>query len=921
MFVSEFALQLHKRLIMARGIANKSILSFNAGELSPKLDARTDLDKYSAGCRTLQNAFVEPYGAAIRRAGTQYIASTKVADTKARLIGFKFSTTTNFILEFGVGYVRFFSNGAQVLDGATIVEVATPYGEADLFELQTTQINDVVYITHPDWPTHKLSRLSDTSWTMAEMDPYYPPFLDENVDESLGLRLNDAAITTDWVTATAYVPGDVRDEGGVIYLCLIGHTSGTFATDLAAGKWEVYNLLTASSAVFLAGHVGSYWQLAHLREASFVELEIVVPTTWALTAAWVTLTAYEVDDYVLESGTKYKCLEAHTSGTFATDLAALKWEETEDPDFVVGDVRRNGATNYVCLEAHIGSVFATDFAAGKWAVSDADLTSATIPVRGDWNVRTYGVWIADVIVQRSLDGGATWDSIRKFRGKEDRNVDATGNQVEDALFRVVLNDIDPPTNAGPTTPRVVIEVVDAYIYGLVQILGVINSTNCRVRIVDEPLSEAETPYWAEGAWSDVRGYPRAVTLHEQRLCFGGTAHQPQTVWGSVTGDFENFQRGTLDTDSFAYTLGATEFNAILWFVSQGRLLIGTTAGEWSMWSGDQGLPITPSAVKVDQQSAFGSKVGVPALLVNDLVLFVQRQGRKVRELSFSYEKDGYVAPDLTLLSEHVTKGGIVQFAYQAQASAILWAVTGEGVLIGMTYEREQNVFGWHRHPTDGFVESVATIYGTNDDEVWMVVRRTVGGATVRYVERINPAKWTVKADCFFVDCGKTVLLSPASTAVTGLAHLNGKTVQVLADGNVETSKVVAAGAITLDHASSTVQVGLPFETIVKPMRIDTDPSLGNSQGLVKQVKNLVVRVLDTLGLKYGDGKAAFETLEFREIDAGGDAMDSSPPLFTGDKEIQFPGEFETEGDIVIKQDQPLPLTLIAIVTKHQVTGK
>jgi len=860
---------------MARGIANKSILSFNAGELSPKLDARTDLDKYGAGCRTLQNAFVEPYGAAIRRAGTQYIASTKVAGTKARLIGFKFSTTTNFMIEFGVGYIRFFSNGARVESPpGTPVEVAAPYGEADLFELQTTQINDVVYITHPDWPTHKLSRLSDTSWTMAEMDPYYPPFLDENVDESVGLRLNDAAITTDWVTATTYVPGDVRDEGGVIYFCLIGHTSGTFATDLAAGKWEIYNLLTASSAVFLAGHVGSYWQLAHLREASFVELEITVP------ADWVTATVY-----------------------------------------AVGDIRRVTATNYVCLTAHTSGTFATDLAAAKWAVSEADLTSATIPVRGDWNVRTYGVWIADILVQRSLDGGTTWDTIRKFRGKEDRNVDATGNQVEDALFRVVLNDIDPPTNAGPTTPRVVIEVVDAYIYGLVQILGVINSTNCRVRIVDEPLSEAETPYWAEGAWSDVRGYPRAVTLHEQRLCFGGTTHQPQTVWGSVTGDFENFQRGTLDTDSFAYTLGATEFNAILWFVSQGRLLIGTTAGEWSMWSGDQGLPITPSAVKVDQQSAFGSKVGVPALLVNDLVLFVQRQGRKVRELSFSYEKDGYVAPDLTLLSEHVTKGGIVQFAYQAQASAILWAVTGEGVLIGMTYEREQNVFGWHRHPTDGFVESVATIYGTNDDEVWMVVRRTVGGATVRYVERINPAKWTAKADCFFVDCGKTVLLSPASTAVTGLAHLNGKTVQVLADGNVETNKVVAAGAITLDHASSTVQVGLPFETIVKPMRIDTDPSLGNSQGVVKQVRNLVIRVLDTLGLKYGDGKAAFETLEFREIDSGGDAMDSSPPLFTGDKEIQFPGEFETEGDIVIKQDQPLPMTLIAIVTKHQVTGK
>lgn len=858
---------------MARGIANKSIVAFNAGELSPKLDARTDLDKYSAGCRTLENAYSEPYGAAVRRAGLQYIASTKVAGTKARLIGFRFSTTTNFMLEFGVGYIRFFSNGAQVEDPpGTPVEVAAPYGETDVFEIQTTQINDVVYIAHPDWPTYKLSRLSDTAWTLTEMETYYPPLLDENVDETKKLSLNDTSITTDWVTGTNYVAGDVRDADGLIWFCLVAHTAGAvFETDRAAGKWERYNLLNANFNVFEPGHVGSYWQVAHLREAEFVELEITVP------ADWVTATNY-----------------------------------------VAGDIRRESGTNYVCLVDHASTVFATDLAAGDWAVSEADLTSDSLPIRGDWVVRTYGVWIADIIVQRSLDDGATWETIRKFRGKEDRNVDATGNQVEDAKFRVVVANIDSPTNAGATTPRVVIEAVDAYVYGLVKVTFYINEQNCRVDIIDEPLTYLATAFWAEGAWSNARGFPRAVTLHEQRLCFGGTTYQPQTVWGSVTGDFENFKRGTNDTDSFAYTLGATEFNAILWFVSQGRLLIGTTAGEWSMWSGDQGIPITPTQVKVDQQSSYGSKPGVSALLVNDLVLFVQRQGRKVREFIFSYEKEGYVAPDLTLLSEHVTKGGIVQLAYQGgEETSMLWAVTGNGVLIAMTYQREQNVFGWHRHPTDGFVESVATIYGATDDEVWVVVRRTINGASVRYVERLNPVKWTEKKDCFFVDCGKTV--TPAGTAVTGLLHLAGRTVDVLADGSVERDKVVSAtGTLTLDNEATVAQVGLPFTTTVKPMRIDTDPILGNSQGLVKQVRNLVLRFLDTLGCKYGDGKGAYENVIFRDTD---DAMDDSPALFTGDKEVQFPGEFETEGDIVVKQDQPLPMTLLAIVTKHQVTGK
>lgn len=855
---------------MARGPSNKSILSFNAGELSPKLDARVDLEKYSAGCRTLQNAIVEPYGCAVRRAGTQYVASTKFPGSKSRLIGFRFSTTTNRMLEFGNGYVRFLTGGtapALITSGGSAVEVAAPWGTADLFELQTCQINDVVYVTHQDHPPYKLSRVSDTVWTLAEVDPYYPPMLDENVDESRTLWLNDYTQTTDWATATAYVAGDVRDNSGVIYICLEAHTSGTFATDLAAEKWEVYNLLSASAATFQAGHVGSYWQLAHLREAGSIDLAIAQP------ADWLTSTAY-----------------------------------------VVGDIRRESATNYVCLGDHTSGTFATDLAADKWEVSTADLTSPTLAIRGAWNVRTYGIWNADIEVQRSLDDGGTWETIRKFTGREDRNVDASGEETDDALLRVVLSNVDDAADAGTTTPRVVLESVDAYVYGLVQILGVIDSVNARVRIIDEPLSYAATPYWAEGAWSDVRGYPRAVTLHEQRLVFGGTTHQPQTFWGSKTADYENFRRGTLDTDSFVYTLGATEFNAILWFVSQDDLMIGTSSGEWVVWSGENGLPITPSSVNAVRQTEHGSKAIAP-LVVNDNVIFVQRQGRKVREFAYSEQVRGYIAPDLTILSEHVTKGGIIQTAYQQQANSILWAVTGNGVLIGLTYEPAQNVSAWHRHVTDGVIESVATIYGDEGDEVWLVVKRTINGSEVRYIERINPASWTVKADCFFVDCGKTV--TPSGTAVTGLSHLEGRTVQVLADGCVEENKVVSGGAITLTNAASKAQVGLAMETVVKPMKLETDPQLGNTQNVIKQVRNLAIRVQDTLGLKYGDGVGAFEALAFRDTD---DVMDDSPALFTGEKEVEFPGDFDTEGNIVIKQDQPLPLTLLAIVVKHRVTG-
>lgn len=865
---------------MPRGLVDKPIVSFNAGELSPKLDARTDLDKYNAGCRTLQNAFIEPYGDASRRVGTQYRVEAKDSSKRTCVLGFKFSTTTNYILEFGEHYIRFCHNGEQVtlqlsdipadywtnnvgypvgtyvkrfISGEDhfyrciaqtfdrippfqnlapenggdwlevfdddITEVTTPWDENEIFELKTVQINDVVYVSHGNHPPYKLSRLGETFFTIAALDPYYPPLLDENDDEEKNISLNDDALVTAWVTATVYPAGAVRSNGGIIYVATLSHTSsGSFSTDLALGRWSVYNRLVATFDAFLAGHVGAYWQITHLRPAALVELDL-----------------------------------------------------------------------------------------------GADGTSASLPVRGEWELRTHGLWTATLKLQRSLDEGSTWHDIRVITGSEDYTPLITGEQIEEALYRVDASGVTPPSSG---SARVVLTVVEAYVSGVVQILEVASSTVARVRVIDAAYAKTETPFWAEGAWSGVRGYPRAVTLHEQRLCFGGTTYQQQTIWGSVTNDFENYKYGTVGSDAFRYTIGATEFNAIVNLVSQTDLIIFTTAGEWAMSGGDQNTPISPEDVKIDRQTEHGS-ASVSSLVVNDNVIFVQRTGRKLREFSYSFEKDNYIAPDLTILSEHVTEGGIVQMAYQRQANSILWAVTGNGLLIGLSYEPEQNVAGWHRHTTDGIFESVTTIYGEEDDEVWFVVRRTIDGETKRYLERFNPTAWTEKQDCFFVDCGITYSGSPTTT-IAGLDHLEGKTVDALADGSVVPGLVVTGGQVTLSIAASVVQVGLPYETVIKPMRMDTDATLGNTQGVTKVVWSLVIRFLKTLGCKYGDGVRPFRSIPFRNTN---DPMDSSPAIFTGDKEVEFEGDLDTRGDIVLKQDQPLPLTVTALTAKYRVTGK
>jgi hypothetical protein len=761
---------------MARGRTQKNLVSFNAGELSPLLDARVDLDKYSNGCRQLQNAIIETYGAARRRPGLQFVAEAKYPTNpgdSVRLIEFQFSTTTTFVLELGNAYMRFFSNGAPVMDGVNPYEITTPWEIPDLYGVKYAQINDVMYLVHPLYPVYKLSRVADTNWTCEEVDFARPALLDENATD---ITLTPSG-TTGTITVTA--------------------TGGT---------------------PFVADMVGSIFQISYLR----------------------------------------------------TDT----------------NIRKNITSN------------------GN--------SASNLRVVGEWRLRTSGTWDAEVNVERSYDGGTNWELVRVVESASDSNYDTTGIEVSDAIYRIRVANY----SSSSSSPRAILEIVDPYGRGYVEVTGFTSSSVVSGTVLTAKglFGVAATRYWAEGAWSEYRGYPTAVSLFEQRICFAGTAHQPQTVWGSAAGDYENFDVGTSDTDAFAYTIGAQERNAIQWLVAQKALLIGTTSGEWSMQGGNDSA-LTATNVSVRRQSNYGSKA-VQARLVNEVVLFTQRQGLKVREMTYSFERDGYVAPDLTLLAEHITAGGIVQMAYQQQNQSILWAVTGDGMLVGMTYERDQSVVGWHRHVTDGLFKSVVTVYGDGADEVWCVVKRTVNGVAKNYIERFNPVVWENLEDAFYVDSGLSYDGS-ATTTFSGLDHLKGKTVAVLADGAPVADKVVSStGVVTLDAAASVVHIGLPYETVVEPMRIDSDPNAGVSQGQVKQIRELVVRLNQSLGLSYGDG-VTFRTLSFRDTS---DDMDAAPPLFTGDKEIEFDGAFELDSRLVIKQTQPLPLCLLAIVVKYAITG-
>jgi hypothetical protein len=428
-------------------------------------------------------------------------------------------------------------------------------------------------------------------------------------------------------------------------------------------------------------------------------------------------------------------------------------------------------------------------------------------------------------------------------------------------------------------------------------------------------SVSATAVWREGAFSAYRGFPAALCFYEQRLYFAGTPHKPQTIWGSKTADYPNFapQDTITDDGPVTYTIPSHsgQINIIKWLASGRTMLVGTVNEEISLFGGnDTGL--TPSNPPVMRGNTFKGSATVPQLWVGNAVLFVERHGRKVRELAYSFADDAYTAPDLAIWSEHITESGIVEVAYQRQPDQTLWAVRADGVLLSMVYERSQEVVGWSRHDTDGLVESVACIPGVNQTEVWLAVKRTINGQIKRYIECFRDVDFGAdQKDAFFVDCGLTYEGAPA-TVISGLDHLEAKEVAILADGAVHVRRTVASGQITLLQAASKVQVGLPYRGQFLSPRIEAGATDGTAQGKIKRIDKLTLRLYRSGGGQAGPDLDNLEPLIYRQIS---DPMDTAVPLFTGDQEIDFRGDYEREGRVMIIQDDPLPLTICALIPR------
>jgi hypothetical protein len=509
--------------------------------------------------------------------------------------------------------------------------------------------------------------------------------------------------------------------------------------------------------------------------------------------------------------------------------------------------------------------------------------------------------------------------------------------------------------------------------GLIELTGYTSTTICNgiIRTPLTGLSHSPSDTWAirENAWNAVDGYPRAVNLYEQRLIAASTAAFPQTIWGSKLAEYNNFADGAADDDGFAFTIAADQVNSVEHLAQIRELVPLTYGGEFSM-SGGVEKPLTPTNVRVRAQTFYGTSNTRPERVGNEIV-FMQRGGRKVRSIGYRVDIDAYSSPDLSVLAEHITEGGISEMAYQQEPDATVWMVRDDGVLVSMAIDRDQDVVAFARHITDGIVESVAAIPNGSVDQVWLSVQREIDGSTVRYIEVMDPdlntdcavtgsvgsvaalsAVWSnnridVQKTAHGFSNGDVIKLEdfePAAFNITrtvtvidanyfsmtlmddpglvetlgvirkgtvswsGASHLEGKTVQVVQDGYYGGEYVVASGAVTLNYPGFDVEIGLPYTTTIKDLPFEIPTQSGTAQGQQISVHEVTVRLLNSAGAKINGQQIPTRNFNAQAV------LNQPIELYTGDKRAESLGwQRNDDGLVTITQELPLPLHVLAII--------
>lgn len=903
--------------------------SFTAGEISPDLHARVDLDRYAVALRRCINFIVRASGGIINRPGTQFIYKASLPDREALLLPFTYSTEQAYMLEFGHQYIRVFANGALI------------------------QGSDSLTVTNVTWAPSS-GKPGGGWYTVTTSAPH-------------GLAAGQPT-TISGVVATGWI-ASVNDDWSVA-----DAPSATTFT-LWAPNFSAIGAYTSGGTVGAPGELATPYDDDQLDDVTFTQSADV------LTLAHPDHPLYELRRTAVD--TFEFAVMTLDSGPFRD----LNVDEgiTVYASAVSGSVTLTASAS-IFLSDHIGSLFYLE----------------------ERNLRGVAPWEPDKEI--AAIGANPLGQMRRSDGKVYQCATsevAAGFPIHTGTVRPVhLKGIQQDGDGSPianAASRAGVEWEFLHAgYGIVRIAAVGSGTSATATVLTQlPPSVVGgaanlTDAWAFGAWSRAYGYPGEVEYYGDRLIGASTVTQPQTVWTSRTGVYNDFLRPLIgaDDDPIVSTLNARQVNAILDLIPLDSLIVSTASGEWRLKTGQDDV-ITPASTGYKPQSAKGSN-GLPALLVNDSALFVQDKTAHVHDI-FVNELGNYTGQDLSIAANHlVDRYGIVGWAYQKTPFSVIWLARNDGTLLSLTYLREQQVVGWAQHDIGGKVERLCCIPEGDEDALYMVVLREIDGEDVRYVERLSNRFYDDVRDAIFMDCAITydgrhsgattmtltgsgwtnddqlTLTASAATFAAGdiddqivlryavdvdpdtdlgelrltieaytsptvvtarpnrnvpvamrgaetgwgfgrnvmtqAEHLEGESVAILADGEVMAAREVVGGEIELDAPSVVVHIGIFTRALAETLDITV---LG--QNSVRMKNKLIPRVgllvSESRNIKAGMSESMLGEYPARDVS---DAY-NLPAAISDLAEVQISATWEDKGRFVVVQDQPLPLTLLGVI--------
>ncbi len=858
--------------------------SFAGGEVSPALAARVDSPAYTSWLKTARNFFVHPQGGVSNRPGTGYMGAAKYSAKACRLIPFVVGETEAYVLELGDGYIRVYTSAGRVLNEAGIpYEIASPYTEADVANVQYTQYDQMLFLAHPAYPPYRLTRIAPGRFSLEEHAVRFGPFQLENTDTSRKLRVyatQDTEIQTDGVAATlSFLP--VVDPRYFVYGYFndtLFFAGGDYGFDVEACV-SAFNTRFSSSGV-VAVNLGGIIQIT---------------SPQATGGAWngITLRLTYRDSFVHEPAI---VIEQQLSGGV----------NQGDP-VATGDITYVLASNFDLFSPRqVGGRFGLTHPVEsqyQTGILGYETSSVIIQTASDWTVRTSGTWSGTLVLEKSVDLGETWSAVKHFiRAADDDNITDMGTLPDQGeAYSLRLRACGITGEAGYELSAA------AFVQqGVVVVTGFVSARQVIVSLERPCASDEWTADWAEGSFSPKNGYPTCVFFYQDRLGLAGTSAEPQTIWFSKTGQYHHFgtSRGALtDADPISINLSGKKLNAIHSVSVGSKLWVFTAGSEWTLSSAGA---LTPYNVQVEQQSERGSS-RTPVLRVGSRTLFVQARGSSLRDFYYDYSVTAYVSEDLTLCAKHLfANKEIREICHQQEPDNLIWCVLSDGTLASLTYVAEQEVCAWTHHDTQGYFRSVCTIPNRGYDEMWFAVERD--GQYL--IEKLQPRLPTQQPqDQVFLDACVSKKSTTPFTQVEGLDHLEGKSVGVLADGSPLAGLRVEQGCITLPRAMTCVHVGLLYTAELQTLPVvfptSAGPSLGNKQRIVSVV------------LHVADSRGGMVTLEGEQgeplLQRALEPYNTPLALKTQPYVLPLAGSHTLTPSLLFTQTDPLPVTLLAVL--------